>query len=529
VGRRWWQDGVVYQVYVRSFADSDGDGVGDLSGITARLPYLADLGVDAVWLTPFYPSPMADHGYDVVDQCDVDPLFGTLADVDELLQRAHLIGLRVIVDLVPNHSSDEHRWFKQALADPSSPMRDRYLFRKPGPGGGLPNNWESVFGGPAWTLDEASGEYYLHLFDSKQPDFDWRNQAVHDEWERIVRFWLDRGVDGFRIDVAHGLYKQADLADHLPGGGHENALFHASAMPHAWDQPEVVEVYRRWRQITDEYDDRVLVGEVFLSDLERVARFVGADRLHQSFNFPLLTAPFEAATWRRLIDEALTDFAVEGAAPTWVLSNHDVIRHPTRYGGGEAGRARARAATLTLLALPGAPYLYEGEELGLEQDDVPPESRQDPIWRRSGGTIEGRDGSRTPLPWTADPPGHGFTSGTPWLPLTQQAALRNVAAQEADPCSTLAFYRKALALRRQLRRHLGAQVRWCDLPSGILGFARGRAGAGDLVCVLNPTDEDRHLSVSARSLLLASSGGVEATADGVRLPARTSAWLEGLT
>ena len=274
----WWEDGAVYQVYVRSFVDSDGDGIGDL-------------GVDAVWLTPFYPSPMADHGYDVADQCDVDPLFGTLADFDTLLDKAHGLGLRVIIDLVPNHTSSAHPWFQEALADPRSPARDRYLFRPPAADGGPPNNWQSAFGGPAWTLDERSGEYYLHLFDSGQPDVNWRNPELHTEWERILRFWLDRGVDGFRIDVAHGLYKQIDLADHPPYDGPHDTLFHADSAPYAWDQPEVVDVYRRWREITDSYDDRVLVGEVFLSDLDRVARFVGPDRLHQSFNFPLLAAP----------------------------------------------------------------------------------------------------------------------------------------------------------------------------------------------------------------------------------------------
>jgi alpha-glucosidase len=520
----WWQDGVVYQVYVRSFADADGDGVGDLPGITSRLPYLADLGVDALWLTPFYPSPMVDHGYDVADQCDVDPLFGSLAAADELLEQAHARGLRVIVDLVPNHSSDQHPWFREALADPTSPMRDRYLFRKPGPDGGPPNNWESVFGGPAWTLDEVSGDYYLHLFASAQPDFDWRHPAVHQEWERILRFWLDRGVDGFRIDVAHGLYKQVDLADNPRGVPMHDVLFHAAAMPNAWDQPEVVDVYRRWRQIADEYDDRVLVGEVFLSEVGKVARYVGRERLHQSFNFPLLAAPFEAAVWHAIITESLAAFAVEGASPTWVLSNHDVVRHSTRYGGGPAGRERARAATLTLLALPGAPYLYEGEELGLEQDDVPPAHRQDPIWLRSHAVV-GRDGCRTPMPWTADPPGHGFTSGTPWLPFGPQAVQRNVAVEDTDPSSTLVCYRQALSLRRKHRADLDQVVRWLDLPPDLLGFARRYTGGGELLCLVNPTDTDRDVAVVASVTLLASGPGVSLEPRQAHLPARTAVWL----
>ncbi len=521
----WWQDAVVYQVYVRSFADSNGDGIGDLLGVTSRLPYLADLGVDALWLTPFYRSPMADHGYDVSDQCDVDPMFGSLADADALLGGAHRLGLRVIVDLVPNHSSDEHAWFTEALADPTSPMRDRYVFRPPGRDGGPPNNWESVFGGPAWTRDGASGDYYLHLFDSRQPDFNWRHPAVHEEWERILRFWLDRGVDGFRIDVAHGLYKQRDLADHPVGLVAEDPLFHASVSPNAWDQPEVIEVYRRWREITEEYEDRVMVGEVFLSKIDRVARFVGPDRLHQSFNFPLLAAPLDAGIWRTIISASLQVFDVAGASPTWVLSNHDVIRHPTRYGGGERGRARARAATLTLLALPGSPYLFQCEELGLEQDDLPPEVRQDPIWVRSAGRVEGRDGCRTPLPWTSAAPGHGFTSGTPWLPLGKQAVSLSVTAQEGDGASTLAFYRRALRLRRELRGRLGRDVRWLEGPKDVLAFARTRHDGGEVACLLNTSDEERTLAVAGAKLLISSQPGVLLAEGAVRLPARTTVWV----
>ena len=519
----WWEDAAVYQVYVRSFSDSDGDGVGDLPGITARLPYLADLGVDAIWLTPFYTSPMADHGYDVADQCDVDPLFGTLADADALVAAAHDQGLRVLVDLVPNHSSDQHPWFQEALADPGSPARARYLFR-PGVEGGAPNAWESVFGGSAWT-QVPDGAWYLHLFDSRQPDFDWRHPDVHEEWERILRFWLDRGVDGFRIDVAHGLYKQADLAEHPTGREPEGALFHASASPNAWDQPEVVDVYRRWRQITDEYADRVMVGEVFLSRLDKVVRFVGRDRLHQAFNFPLLDAPLDAAVWQRLIAASVEAFDVEGASPTWVLSNHDVVRHATRYGGGERGRARARAATLALLGLPGSPYLFEGEELGLEQDALPPQARQDPIWRRSGGAVEGRDGCRTPLPWTSDPPGHGFTTGTPWLPFGPQASSRSVQAQDLDPGSTLALYRRALGLRRSLRGRLARQLRWLDVPEGVLGYGREHQDGGEVVCLLNTGDDAREIALAGGAVLEQSGPGLQVAAASVMLPPDTTVWL----
>ena len=496
----WWRDAVVYQVYVRSFADSDGDGVGDLPGITAKLPYIAELGVDALWLTPFYRSPMADHGYDVADQCDVDPMFGTLADIDELIRTAHSLRLRVIVDLVPNHTSDEHPWFQAGL-------RDRYVFRE-GKDGGPPNNWQSVFGGPAWTQVE-DGSWYLHLFDTKQPDLDWRNPVVHEEWERILRFWLDRGVDGFRIDVAHGLYKQVDLLDSPPTDFESNVLFQAERMPHAWDQPEVVDVYKRWREITDSYPgDRVMVGEVFLSRVDKVRRFVGKDRLHQSFNFPLLAAELDAATWRALIEESLAAFESDGSAPTWVLSNHDVIRHATRYGGGDEGVARARAATLTLLGLPGSPYLYEGEELGLEQDDLPPEARQDPVWFKTHGKELGRDGCRTPMPWTPDPPGHGFTTGTPWLPFGPQALTRAVAAHPP----TLDFYRRALGLRRALLDDLPREVIWLDLPAGSLGFTRG-----PLTVVLNTGPDP--VPLPPGEVLVASRD-----LDG-ELPGGTAAWL----
>ncbi len=516
----WWHDAVVYQIYVRSFQDSDGDGVGDLPGITTRLPYLAELGVDALWLTPFYRSPMADHGYDVADQCDVDPLFGSLDDADRLLARAHELGLRVLVDLVPNHTSDVHPWFQQALHDPQSPMRDRYLFRAPGPDGGPPNNWESVFGGDAWTLDPGGTAYYLHLFDAGQPDVDWRHPALHVEWERILRFWLDRGVDGFRIDVAHGLYKRGDLADNPPHAAIRGSLFHANAMPHAWDQPEVVDVYRRWRQITDEYDGRVMVGEVFLEDVGRVARYVGADRLHQSFNFPLLAAPFDAALWKDLISTSLLAFEVGGAGPTWVLSNHDVVRHASRYGGGERGRARAAAATLTLLALPGCPYLYQGEELGLEQSDVPEGDRQDPIWLRSGEP--GRDGCRTPLPWEAASQGHGFTSGAPWLPFGADATTRAVDAQ--GPGSVLELYRTALSLRKDLRRHLSQRVCWEAAPEGALAYSRELDGGGRLLCAL-ATGADVALQIGAGTLLLGSGPGARCQDGVLHLPVDTTAWV----
>ena len=407
---RWWRDAVIYQVYIRSFADSDGDGIGDIAGITARLPYLQSLGVDALWITPFYTSPQHDHGYDVADYCDIDPLFGNLADADELIARAHDLGLRVIVDLVPNHSSDQHEWFRAALAAaPGSPERARYIFRTGRSAGEAPpNNWASVFGGPAWTRVAGTDQWYLHLFDTTQPDFDWRNPEVGDMFEDVLRFWLDRGVDGFRVDVAHGLFKEASLRDQVVTEG-ASATSGQVNTDHSmvsrdlkdepmWDQPEVHDVYRRWSKVLDEYGaDRMAVAEAWTQTPASMAAFVRPGELDQAFNFAWLLADWSAEAFADVITGTLAAVEPVGSAPTWVLSNHDVVRHVTRYGGGAVGLARARAATLTMLALPGASYLYQGEELGLEQVEVPAEDRQDPAWLRSGEA--GRDGCRVPMPW----------------------------------------------------------------------------------------------------------------------------------
>jgi alpha-glucosidase len=460
----WWYDAVVYQVYVRSFADGlptgagNGDGIGDLPGITSRLPYLRDLGVDALWITPFYTSPQKDHGYDVADYRDVDPLFGTLTDLDVLLETAHGLGLRVIVDLVPNHTSDQHTWFRAALAaGPGSPERARYLFR---PGRGKdgakpPNNWDSIFGGPAWTR-VPDGEWYLHLFDTSQPDLDWRNPEVGDMFEGVLRFWLDRGVDGFRVDVAHGLYKEASLRDQVrpkkPKKSAESMVERVLNDEPMWDQPEVHEVYRRWRKVLDSYPgDRMAVAEAWTQTAASMAMFIRPDELHQAFNFGWLGTPWSAEAFADVITDSIAAVAAAASAPTWVLSNHDVVRHPTRYGGGPGGLARGRAATLAMLALPGSAYLYQGEELGLEQVDVPPEARQDPSWFRTGQP--GRDGCRVPLPWTGDVPPYGFggpAGSQPWIPQPAGWTALTVEAQQDDPDSTLAFYRRALAARREV-------------------------------------------------------------------------------
>ncbi|MDP9444361.1 MAG: glycoside hydrolase family 13 protein [Actinomycetota bacterium] len=509
--RPWWQDAVCYEIYVRSFADADGDGVGDLAGITSRMPYLARLGVDAVWLTPFYPSPQVDHGYDVADYRDVHPLFGDLGDFDTLLAAAHQHRLRVVVDIVPNHTSSEHHWFRAALAAaPGSRERARYIFR---PGRGRtgsrpPNRWRSRFGGPAWTR-VADGEWYLHLFDAGQPDLNWENPEVGDEFEDILRFWLRRGVDGFRIDVAHGLVKAAGLPDVRRG----------APLPQ-WDRPEVHDVYRRWRKVLDSYPgDRVAVAEAWVSGPEAMARYLRPDELQQAFNFHWLLAPWSAAAFRRVIVATLAATSPVGAAPTWVLSNHDVVRHVSRYGGGPRGLARAKAATLAMLALPGSAYLYAGEELGLPQVDVPEHARQDPVYRRGGRT--GRDGCRVPIPWSGDTAPYGFgppASAPTWLPQPACWGSLSVAAQEADPHSTLRFYRRALATRRRLAGGLGTGVTLLDTPPGVLAFRREPG----LVCVLNCGH--RRTPVGRYGEVVVASGHHEQVVEGW-LPTDTCAWF----
>ncbi len=509
----WPPDPVVYEVYVRSFADADGDGVGDLAGLRARLPHLARLGVDAVWVTPFYPSPMADHGYDVADPYGVDPLFGDLDAFAAVLDDAHALGLRVVVDVVPNHVSRAHPWFVEALADPASPLRERFVFRD-APDGARPNDWQSTFGGPAWT-QAPDGAWYLHLFDSGQPDLQWRHPDVPAYWLDVLRTWLDRGVDGFRIDVAHALFKRADLADEGPLGAPPDGVPHERR--HVWDCDEVLGVYEDWRRLVDGYDPpRLLVGEVFLYRQERVAEYVGPTRLHQAFDFTVMRAPYDAAALREAVRGALAHLD----PPTWVLSNHDLVRHATRYGGGALGVRRGLSVTAFLLALPGSPYLYQGEELGLEEADLPDAVRQDPVFLRTRGAQRGRDGCRTPLPWDAAAPGLGFTTGTPWLPPGPDAAAKAVAQQEGDPGSTLAAYRALLALRRDLRAGLGRGVAWLDAPDDVLAVRR----EGGLVAVLNTAGEAVEVAVDG-TLLTATAPGAGVAGGVLTVPAAATAWL----
>jgi alpha-glucosidase len=499
----WWRHAVIYQVYIRSFADGDGDGLGDIAGIRSRIPYLAGLGIDAIWINPWYPSPMADAGYDVIDYRGVEPLFGTLDDADTLIAEAHAAGLRVLLDIVPNHSSNEHRWFRQALAAaPGSPSRDRYIFRDgAGPHGDQPpNDWPSVFGGPAWTriveADGTPGQWYLHLFASEQPDWNWHDPDVRQEFEDTLRFWFDRGVDGFRIDVAHGLQKKTGLPDlgalvwkAAPG---ETDLDH----PY-WDREEVHEIYRSWRRIADSYDPpRVFVSESWVPIPGRLGRYVRGDELHTTFNFDYLVAPWLGPVLRRVVDDTIAAHTQVGAPATWVLSNHDVVRPVSRFGrvqepaGGrllkhfidrpldlELGVRRARAAFLLMLALPGSAYIYQGEELGLEEvEDLPTAVRQDPSYFRTGGEDPGRDGCRVPIPWSGDEPPYGFSppgaAAPPWLPQPRHWGPVTVDAQQGDPDSFLSMCRAALALRRSHPALGDGAMRWLDLGDDVVAFER---------------------------------------------------------
>ncbi|MGH9116369.1 MAG: glycoside hydrolase family 13 protein [Acidimicrobiales bacterium] len=527
----WWRDAVIYQIYVRSFADSNGDGVGDLPGVRSRLAHVHELGVDAIWLNPFYPSPQADAGYDVADYRDVDPRFGTMDDLDDLVRDAHDLGIRVIVDLVPNHTSDRHAWFKAALAaEPGRPERARYLFRD---GRGVngdepPNNWASNFGGRAWTRvterDGTPGQWYLHLFAPEQPDLDWMNDEVRAEFESILRFWLDRGVDGFRIDVAHGLAKDPDLRDL---GDERTSGPAVEGHPH-WDLDEVHDVYRGWRRVTDAYPgDPTFVGEVWVQSQRRLARYVRPDELHTAFNFGFLLAPWDAKAMRDVIDETIETLGEVGAPPTWVLSNHDVVRHVTRYGGGPLGTRRARAAALLMLALPGGAYVFQGEELGLmEIVDLPDDVRQDPTFLRTKGASIGRDGCRVPLPWSGDQPPFGFgpAGSRPWLPQPRDWASVTAKRQATEPDSMLTLYRNALRLRREQPALGEGPLDWLETDpdaDDVLAFRRDP----DVVCVVNfgDTPVDLPASVPECPRLLLASVPLDAAG---RLPGPGAAWFD---
>ena len=478
----WWQRGVVYQVYPRSFMDSDGDGVGDLRGITARLDYLRWLGVDAVWISPIYPSPMADFGYDVADYTGIHPLFGTLEDFDVLVQAAHARGLRVILDFVPNHSSDQHPWFRESRASRDNTRRDWYIWKDPAPDGGPPNNWLSNFGGPAWTLDPATGQYYYHAFLPEQPDLNWRNPAVVEAMLDVLRFWLDRGVDGFRVDVIWHLVKDAAFRDNPPNPHWTEAErpYDAHIHVHTTDQPEVHEVIARMRRLFDEYRERVLIGEIYLP-VERLVRYYGENQsgVHLPFNFQLVLAPWDARHIARLIGEYEAALP-PGGWPNWVLGNHDQHRIASRVGP-----AQARVAAMLLLTLRGTPTLYYGDEIGMRDVPIPPERVHDPFEKNVPGKGLGRDPERTPMQWSPAP-GAGFTSGEPWLPLAEDFREVNVEAERDDPRSMLTLYRRLMDLRRgepalEVGRFAGVEA-----EGDVMAYLRrARGGESDFLVVLN--------------------------------------------
>jgi len=542
---QWWEDAVIYQIYLRSFADSNGDGIGDLPGVTQRLDYLRGLGVDGIWLNPCYSSPQRDHGYDISDYFSIDPAYGTTSDLERLVAEAHKRGMRVLMDMVANHCSDQHEWFQAALAaGPGSAERERFLFRdgKGMQGELAPNNWQSVFGGSAWTR-VPDGQWYFHAFDSGQPDFNWRNREVVEYFDDVIRFWFDRGVDGFRIDVAHGLFKQETLED-WPGaetgtGGHNYSM---------WDQPEVHDVYRRWRAIGDQYPGgKYFVGEIWVPSLESMTRYISDGEMHQAFSFDLLVQPWDAQRMAGAIDRALEQARFIGSPPAWTLSNHDVHRTATRYGQVQElshpdatdmiaaarrtgqvdlslGVRRARAAIMLQLALPGTTYLYQGEELGLpEVFDLPDEAREDPIWLRSNGAELGRDGCRVPLPWTTHGESFGFSGGdavaAPWLPQPEWFSDFAADAQGATSTSTLALYENLIAQRSEFFDPT-AELEWLDVEHPeLLAFRRGRA-----LCAVNFSDSDVVLPGG-----FDASGpdafGSATVGENTILPANSAVWL----
>jgi alpha-glucosidase len=535
----WWRNGVIYQVYVRSFQDSDGDGIGDLGGVRARLPYLRSLGVDGIWLNPFYPSPQHDHGYDVSDYMGVHHEYGDLPAFDRLVHDAHRLDIKVVIDVVPNHCSVEHPWFTAAVAaGPCSPERLRFHFADgTGEYGELPpNNWRSIFGGPAWRRvsepDGSPGQWYLHTFAPEQADFNWRHPDVAEHFEEVLRFWLDRGVDGLRIDVAHGLHKREGLPDHE--FAIDDELTGDPINPYAWNQPEVHDVWRSWRALAEEYTDRtgrerMLVGEVGVLDAGELASYQRPDELHQSFFFEFLRAPWGAESLSQVIDRGLGKVAAHDSPVAWVLNNHDMPRSVTRYGGGapgvsagdvDLGLTRGRAAALLMLALPGSVYVYQGEELGLpEVTDLPDEVLTDPMFHRTGGARRGRDGCRVPLPWSAGHDSLGFcpegAHSPTWLPQPDWFAHYSVDRQLESGESMLQLYREAIALRHRVPALATSEFRWLATEPGVIGFTRGDGFA----CIVNCSTRPVCAPPGAR-LLLGSDTEV-----GEKLPPDSAAWF----
>ena len=473
--QQWWNHAVGYEAYIRSFADGNGDGVGDFVGMLDKLDHLAWLGIDILWITPFYVSPMRDWGYDVADYAAIDPTYGTLDDFDAVIDKAHRLNIRVLIDIVPNHTSDQHRWFQAALAEPESKYRDYYVWADAPEDGSLPNNWVGYFGGKTWTLDEASGQYYLHLFLPEQPDLNWRNPDVLDEFDDILRFWLDRGVDGFRIDVAQALVKDEQLRSNPQIGPSDDSMFRWEqwdAFDHQHDilQPESVDIFKRWNRIASEYG-ALLLGETYdLKMLDKLDRLVsGGDAIHVGFWFGAMHMDWDAGQIRSTFDFPLSQIS---AGLGWAQNSHDEHRSVTRFGGGDVGRRRALSLAVLLLGLPGLPFLYQGEELGLPSGELPPEAKLDPI----GGDDPnaGRDGTRTPMPW-APGPGMGFTSPgvEPWLPFGGRTDADTAEVQRNEPTSTAHAYRELLAVRRALTSIAGEDLTWIDSGDHVVAFRRG--------------------------------------------------------
>ena len=546
--RPWWRDAVTYQIYIRSFADANGDGIGDVEGIRSRLPYLKKLGVDAIWITPWYPSPQHDHGYDVANYMDIEPQYGTLAEAEKLIKETHEHGLKFIVDIVPNHSSDQHLWFQAALkAAPGSKERDRYIFRDgKGPNGDLPpNNWEAVFGGCAWQrvieADGKPGQWYLHLFAVEQPDFNWEHPDVREHFEEVLKFWLDRGVDGFRIDVAHGMVKYPGLPD-VPEKDKSAEMLAPHERPF-WDQDGVHEIYRSWRKILDSYPgDRMAVAEAWVSPAERIARYVRADELQNSFNFEMLTTLWKPEEIKKKIDNSIASLIEVGAPPSWVFNNHDVVRSIDRLDLGltnhgdttfsrqgdpkklniARGTLRAKSATLMALALPGGTYLYQGEELGLpEVRDIPEDRLTDPRWKMSGFTDRGRDGCRVPLPWMSEPTGgFGFSTNDlleldqAWLPQSPWMGNFSADSQDGVAGSTLTMYQEALAIRKTEEGLGDGPMTWIQAGDDVVAFSR----PGNFACYINFGSP---IEVPAGAKVLISSGPL----DGNSIPTDTAVWL----